>query len=113
MEKLLKLVNTFGWEIREERNSRTGLAMLTVAKILDRFNNTLGRSVYIELRSAPPPSFTSSAPFLLHKNLKWKYHFIYHGNFATLHIINQHRFCWKLNINYRMLSLKNLSFDLD
>ena len=45
---VLKLANTFGREIRVDRNSRTGIAIWTVEEILDRFNNPLGRSMFIE-----------------------------------------------------------------
>ena len=43
-----KLANTLGREMRVERNSSMGMAMWTVADILDRFSNTSGSSLYIE-----------------------------------------------------------------
>ena len=42
------LTKIFTLSIRVDRNSRTGIAMWTVEEILDRFNNPLGRSMFIE-----------------------------------------------------------------
>ena len=45
---VLKLANTFGSDIKVDKNSRMGMAMCTVADILDRFSNTSGNRVYID-----------------------------------------------------------------
>ena len=42
---VLKLANTFGSEMSVERNSSMGMAMRTVAEILDRLSSTSGKSV--------------------------------------------------------------------
>ena len=45
---MLKLANTFGSEMSVERNSSMGMAMWTVAEILDRLSSTSGSSLYME-----------------------------------------------------------------
>ena len=45
---VLKLAKTLGRDIRVERNSSIGMAMWTVAEILESFRSTSGSYLYIE-----------------------------------------------------------------